>query len=199
MAVPVALALPAAMLAPWYTLRVSARGLTGRHEFAQRLTGWEALSGAGIVCLIAAACVCALLLARSLSPVSGLGAESRRAARARVDGALIAAAGGACVAALLWTSAAPPATARGAVAVHVAAHPRWGVLLALGVAAILTAIGVQVTAAAGRRLRALRGRQAAAQAGGAAQVPGRSTNEKSARSRPTIRIPSTISHRRRVM
>ncbi|MGH2908218.1 MAG: hypothetical protein ACRDK8_02840, partial [Solirubrobacteraceae bacterium] len=92
-AVLAAIALPVTMLAPWYLLHVSARGLTGRHGFTQQLTGWEALSGAGIVCLVAASGICALILARALSRVSGLGADGRRAARARVDGALIAAAG----------------------------------------------------------------------------------------------------------
>lgn len=198
-AVPVALALVAAMLAPWYTLRVSAQGLSGRHGFAQQLSGWEALSGAAVVCLIAAASVCALLLVRGLTPVSGLGAEGRRAARTRVDGVLIAVAGLACVVALLWTSISPPATPTGAVAVHVAGHARWGVLLALGVAVILTALGVQLTAAAGRSLRGLRTRQTAALGAPVQPAPGRSTNENSTLSTPTIRIPSTISQRRRVM
>ncbi|HLI60401.1 MAG TPA: hypothetical protein VKV21_12125 [Solirubrobacteraceae bacterium] len=199
-AAPVALLLPATMLAPWYALRVSARGLSGRHDFVQQLTGWEALSGAGVVCLLATACVCALLLTRAVSPVSGLGAAGRRAARARVDGALIAVAGLACIAALLWTSTAPPGVATGAVPVEVAGHARWGVLLALGVGALLTAVGVQVTAAAGRALRDLR-RNPGLGAGHAPgqPAPGRSTNENSALSRPTIRIPSAISQRRRVM
>lgn len=199
-AVLLALALPATMLAPWYTLRVSARGLSGRHGFTQQLTGWEALSGAGIACLLVALCVCALVVVRALSPVSGLGVEGRRAARARIDGVLIAVGGLVCVAALLWTSVAPPATTQGAVAVDVDTGVRWGVLLALGVAGLLAAVGVQIMAAAGRTLRDLhRGPAASASRGSAQPAPGRSTNENSTLSTPTIRIPSTISQRRRVM
>lgn len=197
-AVLAAVALPVTMLAPWYTLRVSARGLSGRHGFVQQLTGWDALSGAGIICLIVAVCVCSLVLVRAASVVSGLGAEARRAARARVDGALIAGGGLLCVIALLWTSVAPPAATTGAVAVSAHTGLRWGVLLALGVAALLTAVGVQIVASAGRRLREVRtGWWAATDEGQPA--PGRSTNENSALSTPTIRIPSTISQRRRVM
>jgi hypothetical protein len=198
-AVLVALALPVTMLAPWYTLQVSARGVSERHGFAQPLTGWEALSDAGIACLLVAAGVCALILVRALGTVSGLGAERRRAARVRVDGALIAGAGLACVVALLWTAVAPPGTATGRVAVSIHTGLRWGILLALALALLLTALGVQIAAAAGRRLRDLRGQGASAARAPGQPAPGRSTNENSALSRPTIRIPSAISQRRRVM
>ena len=152
-AVLAALALPVGMLTPWYALRVSAAGLSGRHAISQQLTGWQALSGAAIVCLIVAAGVCALILARALSHVTGLGAEARRAARARLDGGLIAAAGLLCVVALLWTAVAPPSEATGSIAVSAHTGARWGVLLTLAIAVALTALGVQIAAAAGRTLR----------------------------------------------
>jgi hypothetical protein len=163
------------MLAPWYSLHVSARGLSTRHGFAQSFSGWQALSGAGIVCLLAAVLVCSLVLARVLQADSGLGAAGRGLARARVDGALIAAAGLVCVVALVETSVAPPTTASATVSVSLHTAVRWGVLLALALAVALTALGVQITAAAGRGLRDRRGRRwrHASQ-----PAPGRSTDER---------------------
>jgi hypothetical protein len=191
-----AIALPISMLAPWYSLRVSARG---RHGFTQQFTGWDELSTAAVVCVIVAVGVCALIVARAVLRVSGLGAEGRRAAHARIDGALIAAAGLLCTVMLLWTAVAPPSVAAGAVAVSTHTGARWGVLLTLLGAALLTALGVQITAAAGRTLRDRRTKRAAEPLAAAQPAPGLNTNENSALSTPTISIPSTISQRRRVM
>jgi hypothetical protein len=198
-AVLAAVALPITMLAPWYSLHVSAPGLSGRRGFAQQLTGWDALSGAAIVCLLVALAVCTLIAVRALLGVSGLGAEARRTARSRVDGVLIAAGGLLCVVMLVWTAVAPPATESGAVAVSTHTGVRWGVLLTLAVAGALTALGVQITAAAGRSLRDRRTKGPAESRSQAQPAPGRSTNENSALSTPTMSIPSTISQRRRVM
>jgi hypothetical protein len=175
-AVIAALALPVGMLTPWYALRVSARGISGRHAISQQLSGWQALSGAAIVCLIVAAGVCACVLARALSDVTGLGAEARRAARARIDGGLIATAGLLCVVALLWTVVTPPSEATGSIAVTAHTGARWGVLLTLAIAVALTAMGVQITAAAGRSLRD-RGKPATVVAVAAPTRPNRATPE----------------------
>jgi hypothetical protein len=191
-----ALALPVSMLAPWYALRVSVSGHDG---FSQQFTGWDELSAAAVVCLLAALGICALVGLRAVLRVSGLGAEARRAARARVDGALIAGAGLICVVMLLWTAVSPPAVAAGAAAVSTHTSARWGVLLTLGCAGVLTALGVQITAAAGRNLRDRRSKGRATALATAQPAPGRSTNENSALSTPTMSIPSTISQRRRVM
>jgi hypothetical protein len=191
-----AIALPTSMLAPWYSLRVSARGL---HGFTQQFTGWDELSTAAVVCVIVAAGVCALVVARAILRVSGLGAEARRAAHARTDGALIAAGGLLCSVMLLWTAVAPPSMAAGAASVSAHTAAQWGVLLSLLAATLLTALGVQITAAAGRTLRDRRTRRPAEPLRAAQPAPGLSTNEKSALSTPTMSMPSTISQRRRVM
>ena len=191
-----AIALPISMLAPWYSLRVSARGLDG---FSQQLTGWDQLSGAGIVCVLVAIGVCALFVVRAALRVSGLGADARRVARARTDGALIAAAGLLCVVMLLWTANAPPSVPPGAATASTHMGVRFGVLLTLGCAAVLTALGVQLTAAAGRILR---DRRASAPAIGLVPVqpaPGRSHSQNTRLSAPIMKIPSTISQRKRVM
>jgi len=187
------------MLAPWYSLRVSDRGRSGGDAFTQQLSGWDALSAAAIVCLIVAIGVCALIAVRSVHDVSGLGAEGRRAARARIDGGLIAGGGLVCVVTLLWTAVAPPAMAAGSPAAITHTTARSGVLLALVLAAALTAIGVQILAAAGRDLRDRRPGRSMTRRRPGQPAPGRSTNENSALSAPTIRIPSRISQRRRVM
>jgi hypothetical protein len=191
-----AVALPISMLAPWYSVRVGARGL---HGFTQQFTGWDELSAAAVVCVIVAISVCALIVARALLRVSGLGAEARRVAHARTDGALIAAAGLLCTVMLLWSAVSPPSVAPGAVAVSTHTGARWGLLLTLLLAALLMGLGVQITAAAGRTLRDRRTKRSVEPLGPAQPAPGRSTNEKSALSRPTMRMPSTISQRRRVM
>jgi hypothetical protein len=195
-AVLAAAALPISMLAPWYSLRVSGRGLP---SFSQQFSGWDEVSAAAIVCLIVAVGVSALIAVRAALRVSGLGADGRRAARARVDGALIAAAGLLCVVMLLWTAVAPPAVAPGAAAVSTHTSARWGVLLTLAFAGALTALGVQITAAAGRTLRDRRLKGKAIALVAPQPAPGRSTNENSALSTPTMSIPSTMSQRRRVM
>lgn len=191
-----AVAMPVSMLAPWYSLRVSGRGLPG---FSQQFTGWDELPAAAIVCLLVAVGVCALIMMRAALRVSGLGADGRRAARARIDGALIAAAGLLCVVMLLWTAVAPPAPAPGAAAVSTHTSARWGVLLTLACAGALTALGVQITAAAGRTLRDRRPKRKAMPLVAPQAAPGRSTNENRALSTPTMSIPSTMSQRRRVM
>ncbi len=191
-----AVALPISMLAPWYSLRV---GTNGHHGFTQQFTGWDELSSAALVCLFVAVGVCALIGARTVLGVSGLGAYARRAARARIDGGLIAGAGLLCVVMLLWTAVAPPAVASGAAAVSTHTGTRWGVLLTLVLAALLTALGVQITAAAGRTLRDRPVRGQAIPLVGPQAAPGRSTNENSALSTPTMSIPRTMSQRRRVM
>ncbi|HEY3775440.1 MAG TPA: hypothetical protein VGL69_20725 [Solirubrobacteraceae bacterium] len=191
-----AIALPISMLAPWYTLHVSARGI---HGFAQQLTGWDELSTSAIVCVIVAAAVCALIVLRAVLRVSGLGAEARRAARTRVDGALIAAAGLLCVVMLLSTALAPPSIAAGAVAVSIHTGVRWGVLLTLAIAAVLTALGVQMIAAAGRSLRDRRTRAPADPLRPVQPAPGLSQSQNTRLSAPIMKIPSTISQRKRVM
>jgi hypothetical protein len=101
---------------------------------------------------------------RAATEASGLGAAGRRAARTRVDGALIAAAGLACSVMLLTTAAGPPALARGSlIRAHTTA--RWGVLAALLASLLLTALGVQMLAAAGRFLRRQRPSRRSARAG----------------------------------
>lgn len=165
LALLVSLALPLTMLAPWYSLRVSARGPAARHGFVQQMTGWQALSGAAMVCLIVALGVCALLLARAAVGVAGLGAAGRRAAQARVDGTVTAAGGLLCVVMLLATAAAPPAVSPGAIAVSTHTGARWGVLLTLAVALVLLALGVQMAAAGGRTLRDRRRTQSRAGGG----------------------------------
>lgn len=195
-AVLAAVAMPISMLAPWYSLRVSGRGLPG---FAQQFTGWDELPAAAIVCLLVAVGVCALIMMRAALRVSGLGADGRRAARARIDGALIAGAGLLCVVMLLWTAVAPPALAPGAAAVSTHTSARWGVLLTLAFAGALTALGVQITAAAGRALRDRRPKGKAMPVVAPQAAPGRNTNENRALSTPTISIPSTMSQRRRVV
>jgi hypothetical protein len=153
LALLVSVALPLTMLTPWYALRVSARGPAARHGFVQQMTGWQALSGAAIVCLIVALGVCALLIARAVVGVAGLGAAGRRAAQARVDGTVMAAGGLLCVVMLVATAATPPAASPGAIAVSTHTGARWGVLLTLAVALALLALGVQMAAAGGRTLR----------------------------------------------
>jgi len=191
-----AIALPVSMLAPWYSLHVSAPGARG---FAQQLTGWDELSAAAVVCVIVAAGVCALILVRAILRVSGLGADARRAARARVDGALIAAAGLLCVVMLLSTAVAPPSVVSGAAAVDTHTGARWGVLLTLIVAASLTALGVQMTAAAGRSLRDRRSKAPTGPLGPVQPAPGRSHSQNTRLSAPIMKIPSTINQRKRVM
>jgi hypothetical protein len=195
-AVLVAIALPISMLAPWYTLRVSAPGL---HGFTQSLTGWDQLSAAALVCLLAAVGVCALVVVRAALRVSGLGADARRVARARTDGALIAAAGLLCVVMLLWTAVSPPSVAAGAATASTHMGVRFGVLLTLVLAAVLTTLGVQITAAAGRTLRDRRTSTPRIGLVPVQPAPGRSQSQKTRLSEPIMKIPSTISQRKRVM
>ena len=81
----------------------------------------------------------------------GLGAPGRQAARARVDGVLVAACGLASGCALLWTIADPPTAASGGPAVATSTSIRPGVVLALVVACAIAALGALIARQAARR------------------------------------------------
>jgi hypothetical protein len=149
-----ATALVVSLLAPWYAERVSARGLGTRHVFVQQLSGVQALSAASLTCVLVAAALAGLALVRARTPVSGLGAHARGIARARVDGALVAAGGLLCVVMILATIVAPPTISSTAgVAAATSTGARWGTLLSLLLAAGLTIAGVQMFGAAARSAR----------------------------------------------
>ena len=149
-ALAVAGAMLLVLLAPWYEVTATAPGVHGtRHTLHQSLSGWQALSGAGIVSALVAVAALVWLLARGAATVEGLGAPARRTARIRVDGGLVAA-GGALAALLeligLAVHPGPRVTLAG---VSSAASVRFGLVLALLLAVTLSALGVRMALAAG--------------------------------------------------
>jgi hypothetical protein len=142
------------LLTPWYDERVSARGLRASHELVEELSGAQALSAASLTCVLVAIALAALALVRLRTPVNGLGAQARRIARARIDGALVAAGGLGCVVMILSTIVAPPTVATTAgVAAAATTGVRWGVLLSLLFAAGLTLAGVRMLGVSTRSAR----------------------------------------------
>jgi hypothetical protein len=149
--------------APWYRVTVIVTGVAGRrHGLAQTWSGWQALSTASVVCAIVALATIALLVIRTRSTVDGLGAAGRRAARARVDGVLVAGGGVIALVLALLDLTSHPGPEIGAVHATSATGPLWGLMLSLALCLGLVALGgriarVRVAAAPAAAHRAPRG------------------------------------------
>jgi hypothetical protein len=154
--------LVASLFAPWFLHTTVAHGLTGPRRLQESFTGWDALPAAAYVCVAVAALVWCTLFARSATPVSGLGADGRRAARARVDGVLVMGLGLAAVAWLAGALVDHPGSSAPAVGATTAVGVRWGVALALVLALMLTGLGVLIVRAAAAAVAVAAGERATA-------------------------------------
>jgi hypothetical protein len=138
----IAAGLVASLFAPWFVHTTVAHGLTGSRRLKESFTGWDALPAAAYACLAVAALAWALLFLRSSTVVSGLGADGRRAARARVDGVVVCVLG---LAAVAWLAAAlvdHPGSTEPAVGATTTVGVRWGIALAVVLALALAGLGV---------------------------------------------------------
>jgi hypothetical protein len=174
----IAAGLVASLFAPWFLHTTVAHGLTGSRQLRESFTGWDALPAAAYACLAVAALAWALLFLRSGTVVSGLGADGRRAARARVDGVVMCVLGLAAVAWLVAVLVDHPGSAAPAVGATTTVGVRWGVALALVLALALVGLGVLIVRGAVRagaprvaRSRVARTSGAAATSPGAATSP----------------------------
>jgi hypothetical protein len=138
----IAAGLVASLFAPWFMHTTVAHGLTGSRRLSESFSGWDALPAAAYACLAVAVLAWALLFLRSGAVVSGLGADGRRAARARVDGVVVCVLG---LAAVAWLAAAlvdHPGSTAPAVGATTTVGVRWGLALALVLALALAGLGV---------------------------------------------------------
>ena len=138
----------ASLFAPWYGETVTAHGLSGPRRLSESFTGWDALSAVGLACVAIAVIVWGLLFVRSGTVVSGLGADGRRAARARADGLLVSLAGLTGTVWLLVKLADHPGATANAVGATTTVSIRWGVVLALLFAVALVGLGAMIAGAA---------------------------------------------------
>jgi hypothetical protein len=138
----IAAGLVASLFAPWFVHTTVAHGLTGSRQLRESFTGWDALPAAAYACLAVAALAWALLFLRSGTVVSGLGADGRRAARARVDGVVVCVLALAAVAWLVAVLVDHPGSTAPAVGATTTVGVRWGVALALVLALALAGLGV---------------------------------------------------------
>jgi hypothetical protein len=138
----IAAGLVASLFAPWFVHTTVAHGLTGSRQLRESFNGWDALPAAAYACLAVAALAWALLFLRSGTVMSGLGADGRRAARARVDGVVVCVLGLAAVAWLVAVLVDHPGSTAPAVGATTTVSVRWGVALALVLALGLAGLGV---------------------------------------------------------
>jgi hypothetical protein len=164
------------LFAPWFVHTTVTHGLRGPRHLRESLTGWDALPAAAYACMAVAVLVWILLFTRSAAVVSGLGADGRRAARARVDGILIMLLGLTAVAWLAGALADRPGSSAPAVGAVTTVGVRWGVALALVPALGLAGLGVLIVLAAARPVRI--------------RVPQRSSARRSSRS--AMRVSRTV-------
>jgi hypothetical protein len=137
----IAAGLVASLFAPWFVHTTVAHGLTGSRRLSESFTGWDALPAAAYACLAVAAVAWAVLFLRSGTVVSGLGADGRRAARARVDGVVVCVLGLAAVAWLVAALVDHPGSTAPAVGATTTVGVRWGLALALVLALALAGLG----------------------------------------------------------
>ncbi len=130
-----AVGLLASLWAPWYRETVIARGVTGLRTLSQAMTGWQALSSAGIVCAIVAGAVIIALFARCR--------PGRRAPAAARDGLIVGIGAGACVV-MLVAKLLDHGGATGGGLAEATVAIRWGVVLALACALALAWLGVRM-------------------------------------------------------
>jgi hypothetical protein len=137
----IAAGLVASLFAPWFVHTTVAHGLTGSRRLTESFTGWDALPAAAYTCVAVPALAWALLFLRSGTVVSGLGADGRRAARARVDGVVVCVLGLAAVAWLAGALVDHPGSTAPAVGATTTVGARWGLALALVLALGLAGLG----------------------------------------------------------
>jgi hypothetical protein len=173
LALLIAVALLLVLGAPWYRTTVIVTGIAGRrHGLAETWSGWQALSTASVVCAIVALATIARLLIATRSPGEGLGAAGRRAARTRIDGALVAGGGAIALLLALLDLTSHPGPRISATHGMSATGPQWGLMLALALCVGLVVLGVRIARAG-----------VAAAPAGAHPAPRREPRRRSARAR----------------
>jgi hypothetical protein len=141
-------ALVLVLFAPWYETVIATGPGGHRHGLVQSMSGWQALSAAGIACIILSMGTAALLLIRERAVVDGLGAAGRRAARTRVDGSLVTGASATAALIALISFAGHPAPHLDAIHATSSTGARWGLGLAVVLCLALTGIGVRIARSA---------------------------------------------------
>jgi hypothetical protein len=131
LALLVATGLVLSLLAPWYSETVTARGRGGTVHATQSFSGFSALSSVAIACVLLALVVWLWLWVRAGAVVSGLGADGRRAARGRTDGAVVALAGALGAVWLMVKLADHPGGHEALAGANTSVSVRWGLVLSL--------------------------------------------------------------------
>jgi hypothetical protein len=130
------------LFAPWYRESVVARGLTGLRTMTLTRSGWDAFSFTEALVLVVAALVLVLVA------VVAVGDRDGGRGRPRLAGAIVAALGAIAFLVVLIRLVSAAGTTRHELAATMVSV-RWGIFLALGCSAVLTAAGLRLLRVAG--------------------------------------------------